>query len=197
MHEVEIDKRTISYYSIVELIADHYARKQDLSDEHFDHLPNQDYGHPCTTERWSYMQRYIQSIRCVFANLTLRKASDRSRRHPVEKYRLIPISAYIDEYRAWGTRTKNVNAMYAQIMNQSTQVLEKSTSRMMLGILPPRVDALKALEHVVVKELRRLEKGVKIYFAADNEQIQVYGSLYQFVGDHLAQAEVAGQSYPS
>jgi hypothetical protein len=82
------------------------------------------------------------------------------------------------------------------LMNKSSKQLQRTGSRVLLCVLPSGVDTLDALEHIAVKPLRKLEKGIRIYFKDGGESVRCYGSLYQFNGDHPAQAEVASMHPP-
>lgn len=140
----------------------------------FDYVESDVISHPCNSASWKEYQDYKDQV--DIANNCV--------------HRLLMLRFFIDEYKQHRHRNNKVLGIYFSLANLPADLLQDSAFMYLLCLVPTKADMDNALEQVIVRRARQLERGVRVQ--VNGTDMPVVGSVDIICGDHPGQAEVSG-----
>jgi hypothetical protein len=101
---------------------------------------------------------------------------------------------YLDAFEQSRSRQVSVVGIYMSLANMPRAEYQRANSRVLLALVPKRLNLFDAIWLVIIGPMRLLEQGVDIPFVAEGVVRRCYGSAYAILGDHPSQMEMAGNT---
>lgn len=131
----------------------------------FEHQESDVIAHPCNTEGWRVFQQHRDRLSHAKGVLM----------------QLLAIVVWLDGYEQH--KKHQLIAVWMTLANLPMQVLESTSHKYLLALLPSCTDLCDALNTIIVQPLQKLERG-QVLGEGGSNGIPVCGSLFALLGDH-------------